>query len=122
MKSMKIKIFLILLISVIFYSKVNAQEITYFPNGPYSYYEKDGLEIKSFRSCGTYVYGPQACYRIRNKNNYTVIFRIQFLLKNGNWKTGEERRIGAGEIEDLTETHSCFNCPGVADIKIEYVQ
>ena len=122
MKSMKLQMFLILLITVIFSNKVNGQSSTSFPNGPSSYYEKDGLEIKSFRSCGTYIYGPKACYRIRNKNTYTILFRVKYLLKNGDWITGEERKIGAGGIEDFEEFGGCSYCAGVADIKIDYVQ
>ena len=100
----------------------NAQERTTFPNGPSYYYEKDGVEIKSFASCGTWVYGPKACYRIRNKNSYTIIFRIKYLLKNGDWIKGEERKIGSGEIQDYEEWGGCSYCDGVADLKIDYVQ
>ena len=103
-------------------SRGQSNEDTLFPNGPFYYYEKDGLEIKGFKSCGTYIYGPEACYRIRNKNNYAVIFRVKFKLKGGGWKNGVERRIEAGQIQDFREIYSCLACPGVGDIMIYYVQ
>lgn len=122
MKSMKFQLLLMLLMSVMSLNKMKAQSITYFPSGPSYYYERDGLEIKSFASCGTYVYGPKACYRIRNKNNYTVLFRVQYLLKSGKWITGDEHRIEAGGIGDFEDFGGCAYCSGVADIKIYMVE
>lgn len=103
-------------------STSNSKKITKFPDGPSSFYKKNGLEITAFASCGSYVYGPKACYRIKNTNNYRIYFKIEMILNDGDIKEGYEHSISAGEQLEFEDRWSDIGLPGVSDIRIKYAR
>lgn len=86
-------------------------------------YKKDGVEIVSWYSrCNLWtVWNNDTRFRVRNKNSYDIIFKVDLQNQDEEWnRYYKEYYLSAGEIADFDATGEAWE--ETKDIRIAYVQ